>query len=169
MQTQPRKFTLGKIKGKHLILEVLKYIYTCKIQDAMKFMWSFNRTLRQMLVKNNSMISFALRFHVESRCRFGDNEFRFFETCMGRTNLLLRLLYRGSIHGWSVKDFHDRCDIKGPTLVLYQIEDGDCIGGFAARCWGGRYNKRIDVRPFKKDSHAKLFNFSREREFPVRN
>lgn len=31
----------------------------------------------------------------------------------------LKLLWRGSSHGWLRKDFHDRCDSKGPTITLF--------------------------------------------------
>jgi hypothetical protein len=30
----------------------------------------------------------------------------------------LTLHYRGSTDGWMFKDFHNRCDDKGPTLTL---------------------------------------------------
>jgi hypothetical protein len=29
------------------------------------------------------------------------------------------------------KNFHDHCDKKGPTISLFKINDGDCIGGFS--------------------------------------
>jgi hypothetical protein len=28
------------------------------------------------------------------------------------------------------KDFHSRCDKKGPTISLFKVKKGDCIGGF---------------------------------------
>jgi hypothetical protein len=40
------------------------------------------------------------------------------------------LLFRGSEHGWKGIDFHSRCDNKRPTISLFKIKDGDCIGGF---------------------------------------
>ncbi len=39
--------------------------------------------------------------------------------------------YRGSEHGWNFIDFHSRCDKRGlPMISLFQMKDGDCIGGF---------------------------------------
>ena len=29
------------------------------------------------------------------------------------------LLYRGSVDGWMYKDFHTKCDKKGPTVCLF--------------------------------------------------
>jgi hypothetical protein len=49
---------------------------------------------------------------------------------LGNKKLVTTLLFSGSEHGWKEKDFHSRCDNKGPTICLYKIKDGDCIGGF---------------------------------------
>ncbi len=49
---------------------------------------------------------------------------------LGNKKLVTALLFRGSEHGWKAKDFHSRCDKKGPTISLFKIKDGDCIGGF---------------------------------------
>ena len=70
------------------------------------------------------------------------------------------LLYSGHLHGWNYKDFHDRCDSKGRTVSLFQIEQGDCIGGYTSQHWESGYGKR------KADSSAFLFNLTRSRHFP---
>ena len=44
--------------------------------------------------------------------------------------IVTTLLYRGSKHGWKSKDFHSRCDGKGPTISLFKLKNGDCIGGY---------------------------------------
>ena len=42
-----------------------------------------------------------------------------------------KMLYRGSEHGFMGKDFHGRCDGKGPTISLFKLKDNDnCIGGY---------------------------------------
>jgi hypothetical protein len=73
------------------------------------------------------------------------------------------LLYSGHLHGWEYKDFHSRCDSKGRTVSLFQIKDGDCIGGYTSQCWESPesvYGK------LKADSSAFLFNLTRSRHFP---
>jgi BTB/POZ domain-containing protein KCTD9 len=70
------------------------------------------------------------------------------------------LLYRGSIHGWMKRDFHSRCDNKGPTISLLKVKDGDCIGGFTKAKWSSGDVKHI------ADSDAMLFNLSCCRHFP---
>ncbi len=49
---------------------------------------------------------------------------------LGNKKLVTALLFRGSEHGWMNNDFHSRCDNKGPTISLFKIKGGDCIGGF---------------------------------------
>ena len=47
-----------------------------------------------------------------------------------------RLCYRASVHGWSSKDFHTRCDNKGPTVTIVKV--GECIfGGYTDQNWKG--------------------------------
>ena len=44
-------------------------------------------------------------------------------------------LYKASIDGWAPKDFHDRCDNKGPTLVIMKSKVGKVFGGFSMVGW----------------------------------
>ncbi len=67
-------------------------------------------------------------------------DYDFFETFLKQAEL--SLLYRGSRDGWMGKDFHSRCDLKGPTLTLIQILDSDCIGGFSRSDWVGKVEFR---------------------------
>ena len=80
----------------------------------------------------------------------------------GKKNLIITtLLYSGRLHGWTYKDFHSRCDSKGRTVSLFQIEQGDCIGGYTSQCWESVYPSK-----WKADSSAFLFNLTRSRHFP---
>ena len=76
-----------------------------------------------------------------------------------KTLIISTLLYSGHLHGWNWKDFHSRCDSKGRTVSLFQIEQGDCIGGYTSQCWD-------DYSKYKADSSAFLFNLTRSRHFP---
>jgi hypothetical protein len=77
---------------------------------------------------------------------------------LGKKPVTSTLLYSGHLHGWNYKDFHSRCDSKGRTVSLFQIEQGDCIGGYTSQCW--------DNSGRKADSSAFLFNLNRARHFP---
>jgi hypothetical protein len=81
---------------------------------------------------------------------------------LGSKSVTLTLLYSGHLHGWKFEDFHSRCDSKGRTVSLFQIEQGDCIGGYTSQCWEelGWCGK------CKADSKAFLFNLTRSRHFP---
>ncbi len=82
---------------------------------------------------------------------------------LGNKRLVTVLLFRGSQHGWEYKHFHSRCDNKGPTITLFKVKDGDCIGGFTTAQWlsvdGGSPK-------FNLDSDSFLFNLSSSRHFP---
>ena len=46
----------------------------------------------------------------------------------------MELIYRGTRDGMEPKNFHDKCDNKGPTITLYQNEK--CIfGGYNSNSW----------------------------------
>ena len=47
----------------------------------------------------------------------------------------LELLYRGSDHGWEKKDFHSRCDGKGPTVMIFESEVGYLAAGYISLPW----------------------------------
>lgn len=73
--------------------------------------------------------------------------------------LITSLYYKGSIHGWNARDFHSRCDKRGPTISLFKIKDGDCIGGYTSASW------TADDK-YVNDKEAFLFNLSSFRYFP---
>jgi hypothetical protein len=81
---------------------------------------------------------------------------------LGSKPVTSTLLYSGHLHGWRNKDFHSKCDSKGRTVSLFQIEQGDCIGGYTKKCWESPW------LPYKSiaDSSAFLFNLTRSRHFP---
>ena len=56
------------------------------------------------------------------------------------------------------KDFHSRCDNKGPTITLFKIKDGDCVGGYTRRKWYSDYESIFDRSAF-------LFNLQEQRQF----
>jgi hypothetical protein len=86
---------------------------------------------------------------------------KFLIKLLGSKPITLTLLYSGHLHGWKYEDFHSRCDSKGRTVSLFQIQQGDCIGGYTSQCW-----ESVDGGKFKADSSAFLFNLTRSRHFP---
>ena len=70
------------------------------------------------------------KFLTKSKCATKEKEKLFLLSLLGDKRLVTTLLYRGSENGWMHKDFHSRCDYKGPTVCLFKVKDGDCIGGY---------------------------------------
>ena len=56
------------------------------------------------------------------------------------------LIYRGTRDGSGTQKFHELCDNKGPTIVLYKNEKGNIFGGFASIPWqsNGEYKSAPD-------------------------
>jgi hypothetical protein len=91
-----------------------------------------------------------------SKCATEKEEKEYLQKLFGNKRFVTYMLYRGSEHGWMYRDFHSRCDIKGPTISLFKVKGGDCIGGYTKALWSsppfpGKY---VD------DSDAMLFNLS---------
>ena len=47
----------------------------------------------------------------------------------------MELIYRGTRDGSKSEKFHELCDNKGPTIVLYKNEKGNIFGGYASVSW----------------------------------
>ena len=47
----------------------------------------------------------------------------------------MELIYRGSRDGTKSKNFHDKCDNKGPTIVLCKNDKGNIFGGYCPIHW----------------------------------
>jgi len=58
----------------------------------------------------------------------------------------MELIYRGTRDGKTGKDFHNKCDNKGPTICLYKSEKGYIFGGYASISWesSGDWQKHND-------------------------
>ena len=47
----------------------------------------------------------------------------------------LDLLFRSSVDGKSVDNFHSKCDNKGPTLSIIETTEGHIVGGYSCAPW----------------------------------
>ena len=65
-----------------------------------------------------------------SVCTTDPKEKAYLHKLLNNRKLRMTLLYRGSKHGWTAEDFHRLCDGKSPTITLFKVKDGPCIGGF---------------------------------------
>ena len=56
----------------------------------------------------------------------------------------LELLFRGTRDGMYSKNFHEKCDDKGPTITLFRNDKGNIFGGYLPISWkseGGYQNE----------------------------
>ena len=67
------------------------------------------------------------------------------------------LLYKLSRDGDSIKEFHNRCDNKSPTLILIESLDGNKFGGYTKSTWDGNIGK--------KDGETFLFSLSKNMKY----
>eukprot|EP01125_Pyxidicula_operculata_P010382 TRINITY_DN341_c1_g1_i3.p1 TRINITY_DN341_c1_g1~~TRINITY_DN341_c1_g1_i3.p1 ORF type:complete len:2445 (+),score=763.48 TRINITY_DN341_c1_g1_i3:71-7405(+) len=65
------------------------------------------------------------------------------------------LLYKASVHGYSNRMFHLRCNDCGPTAVIAELNTGYVFGGFTSHSWDDttRYSREFD-------NHEFIFNLS---------
>ena len=47
----------------------------------------------------------------------------------------MELIYRGSRDGTISNIFHNKCDNKGPTIILFKNEKGNIYGGYSPISW----------------------------------
>ena len=125
------KYSLGKITNKHLILEILSYAFN--YEQAASLLHKGTKHLRRLITENKVAFINVLGAPLpHSECMSDFKEKVYLSTIMGSKLKNMKLLYRASRDGWNSSDFHLRCDKKGQSLILLQLKNGLCIGGFAS-------------------------------------
>ena len=68
------------------------------------------------------------------------------------------LLFRKTRDGSSIKDFHNKCDNKGTTIVFIETTKGYKFGGYTELQWdnSGKY---------KKDKSTFIFSFNKKQKY----
>ena len=60
----------------------------------------------------------------------------------------MEFIYRGSRDGMTSNNFHNKCDNKNPTIVLYKNIKDSVFGGFTSLAWANSGNYRPDPQAF---------------------
>ncbi len=87
-------------------------------------------TVAKPKLTDNEILTLIDNFLAKSKCVTENQQKKYLRKLLGNKRFVTYMLYRGSEHGWKYKDFHSRCDNKGPTISLFKIKDGDIIGGY---------------------------------------
>ena len=72
--------------------------------------------------------------------------------------LELKILYRGTEHSFAYAAFLDNCVNKGPTLSVFQSENGRIFGGYTSKNWI-KFDKGVGYYFHTLDDKAWLFSF----------
>eukprot|EP01083_Nonionella_stella_P220121 787880_1 len=59
-----------------------------------------------------------------------------------------KLIFRASKHGFTAYNFHQKCDGKGPTIVIAHSTVGNIFGGYTEIEWSSNGNYRFDAKAF---------------------
>ncbi len=82
-------------------------------------------------MSDNEILTLIDNFLTNSKVATENKQKEYLRKLLGNKRFVTYMLYRGSDHGWECKDFHSRCDNKGPTISLFKVKDGDVIGGYS--------------------------------------
>ena len=72
-----------------------------------------------------------------------------------------KLLYRGSRDGFSTKNFHEKCDNKGPTVMIIKSNYGKVFGGFTDISWDSSNS-------WKTTKNAFLFSVDKKGKYTIK-
>ena len=70
------------------------------------------------------------------------------------------LIYKGSRDGDSFDNFHEKCDNKGPTILIIESKDGEIFGGYTEKSW-----KKTDSIP---SPESFLFNLNKKKKYSIK-
>ena len=73
-------------------------------------------------------------------------------------NIKAELLYKKSRDGDQISKFHELCDNKGPTLTLFQTEDGNIGGIYTPLSWDNHTGWKNDLDTF-------MFNLNKSKKY----
>jgi hypothetical protein len=90
-----------------------------------------------------------------------------FKLCGFKTNSQqLKLLYRGSLHGFRASTFHAKCNnIRKTLTVVKAAKSGNKFGGYTEATWNEDLNA---TKYYKKDANAFLFSLVNKEKSPVK-
>jgi hypothetical protein len=60
----------------------------------------------------------------------------------------LELLYKATTDGFTATKFHEKCDNKGPTLVVIRSTHGYIFGGYTPLSWESTHTSKNDTEGF---------------------
>ena len=118
-----------------------KYKELCDYKDKMSYLLKNYIINMDSLIINNNNYNSSLKHWISPK-----------------SNICANLLYRLTRDGPEILTFHNLCDEKGPTLILFHIKEGDKVGFFV--------NGAFDCSSsWKNDNDAFIFNLDQNKKY----
>ena len=76
-----------------------------------------------------------------------------------------KLIYSATRDGSYPKDFHRKCDNKGPTITLIKTNDNRKFGGYISK--NRQYGNENEVS--EKDKNAFIFTINKRKKYNIKN
>ena len=76
----------------------------------------------------------------------------------GKRKFGLKSIYNGSRDGWEIGKFRDLVFNKGPTLIIFKVDNGRICGGYTSKNWDANGNRKFgdpDAFVFSVDLNTK--------------
>ena len=110
-------------------------------------------------LKNFGNIKNKVEIFANSKIDFDEN---LVISWLNNRNFNTELLYRKTRDGSNVKDFHNKCDNKGNTIIFIETTKGYKFGGYTELQWDGSCQSKTDKSTF-------LFSFNKKQKFIAKN
>ena len=138
-----------KTKIKELIKE--NFDLKIKVKD-------FTKELNEYKTKNNNNVFFK-----DSVILTSEQDREKMLNLLNKKIMNVELLYRGTRDGDNAKNFHEKCDNKGPTITLCKEKNGIIFGGYTETAWDSRKDH------VKSDRNAFIFSITYNKKFNTKN
>ena len=86
-----------------------------------------------------------------------EKDFKFIFQLTGANTIAL--CYSSEVNGFDINLFHKKCDDVSPSLIIYETQHRERIGGYTELLWTGEEGEF--------DSNAILFNLESQKAFPI--
>ena len=165
---ESRGIKLGRCRNKYNIIDF--FVYAAE-EDAKTeteaVLWASSKSHKKFLPKNFSWYPNHLQFKVSwLSLKEQSKQLEYLEQAKFLLNKIridghkevtkVTLIFTASIQGYKAADFHQYCDMKGPTLCLVRSSEEVLAAGFTSVSWESGYYTKVE------DPSAMVFALTNE-------
>jgi hypothetical protein len=148
---------INLLKNKNTKLKDIEDLFQEELKEKKRDK-ELDKELKQYLIGDGEEISNIKRYKdyalivkgIKSQITYLNNE-----------TIKLKLIYKSSKHGYTAKDFHTKCDNKGPTVTVIRTKDNITFGGFTSINWNDKNEELNDEKSF-------LFSFDKNKIYKIK-